>query len=134
MGHYIRRNAPTLVERQQQLQLNTLHSKVATLLKRVNSLKRPIARSAKSGTCCHGKDTIVHGPTQPCPTLRGTFHLPSESLKEGTKISCCDVSNAYYDAPPRRRARGLPKSSGVYCPVSHSGLQEGLGNHHWTSK
>jgi hypothetical protein len=134
MGHYIRRNAPTLVERQQQLQLNNLHSKVASLLKRVDSLKRPIAYSAKPWTCRHRKDTIVHGPTQPFPTFRGTSHSPSESLKEGTKISRCDVSDAYYDAPPRRRARGHPKSSGVYRPVSPSGFQEGLGNHHWTSK
>ncbi len=130
MGHYIRSNAPTLVERQQQLQLNTLHSKVATLLKRVDSLKRPTARSAKSWTCRHCKDTIVHGPTQPCPTLRDTFHSPSESFKEGMKISRCNVGDVYYDVPPRRRARGLPKSSGVYRPDSPSGFQEGLGNHH----
>jgi hypothetical protein len=134
MGHYIRSKATTLVEQQQQLQLNTLHSKVTTLLKRVDSLKRPIACSAKSWTCHHCKDKIVHGPAQPCPTLRSTFHLPSESLKEGTRIRCCDVSDAYYDAPPRRRARGLPKSSGAYRPVSPCGFQEGLGNHHWTSK
>jgi hypothetical protein len=107
---------------------------VTTLLKRVDSLKHPIARLAKSWTCRHCKDKIVHGPAQPCPTLRGTFHLPSELLKEGTKISRCDVSDAYYDAPPRRRACGLSKSSGVYCPVSPSGFQEGLGNHHWTSE
>jgi hypothetical protein len=65
---------------------------------------------------------------------RGTSHSPSESLKEGTRIRCCDVSDAYHDAPPRRRARGLPKSSGIYRPVSPCGFQEGLGNHHWTSK
>ncbi len=128
MGHYIRSNAPTLVEQQQQLQLNTLHSMVATLL------KRPTARSAKSWTCRHCKDTIVHGPTQPCPTLRDTFHSPSESFKEGMKISRCDVGDAYYDVPPRCRARGLPKSSGVFRPVFPIGFQEGLGNHHWTSK
>jgi hypothetical protein len=84
MGHNIQSNAPTLIERPQQLQLNTLHSKVATLLKRVDSLKRPTACSTKSWTCCHCKDTIVHGP---CPTLRDTFHSPSESFKEGMKIS-----------------------------------------------
>jgi hypothetical protein len=50
------------------------------------------------------------------------------------EISRSDVGDAYYDVPPRCRARGLPKSSGVYRPVSPSGFQEGLGNHHWTSK
>jgi hypothetical protein len=50
------------------------------------------------------------------------------------KISRCDVGNANYNVPPRRRARGLPKPSGVSHPVSPSGFQEGLRNHHWTSK
>jgi hypothetical protein len=45
MGHYIWSNAPTLVAQQQQMQLSTLHCKVATLLKGVDSLKRPIAHS-----------------------------------------------------------------------------------------
>ncbi|KAI2492250.1 hypothetical protein MHU86_22314 [Fragilaria crotonensis] len=40
MGRYIRRNAPTLVEQQQQVQLNDLHSK-ATLLQRVDSPSAP---------------------------------------------------------------------------------------------
>ena len=42
MGYYIQSNAPTLVEQQQQVQLHILHSKVATLLQRINYLKRPI--------------------------------------------------------------------------------------------
>ena len=79
MGHYIRRNAPTLVEQQQQVQLNTLHSKVAALLHRVDCLKRSISRSSTRWTCRHCNDTIVHGPTQPCPTLRGTSRSSLQS-------------------------------------------------------
>ena len=45
MGHYIRRDAPTLVEHEQQVQLNAFHSKVATLVQRVELLKRPIPPS-----------------------------------------------------------------------------------------
>ncbi len=108
MGHYIQSKAPTLVEQQQQLQLNTLHSKVASLLKRVDSLKRLIARSAKPWTCRHRRDTIIHGPTQTCSTPRGTSHSPLELLKEGTKISRCDISDA---PPPRLRACGLPNQA-----------------------
>ena len=139
MGHYIWRNAPTLVEQQQQVQLNTLHSKVATCLKHVNFLKRPIAHSTNRCTRCHGKDTIACGPTQPPPTLRGTSPSPLESTtqKEETRVHLCDISDAYHDAPhrlPQPRSCGLPKSSGVYHPVSPSGFQKGLRNHYWTSK
>ena len=134
MGHYIRSNAPTLIERQQQVQLNTLHSKVATLLQRVDSLKRFTPQSSTHWTCRHCNDTIVHGPTQPCPSLRDTNRSPLESTKHGFRR--CDISDAYHDAPlrpPRRRARGPPKSSSRYCPIPPSGFQ-GLGNHQWTSK
>ncbi|KAI2494788.1 hypothetical protein MHU86_11398 [Fragilaria crotonensis] len=137
MGRYIRRNAPTLVEQQQQVQLNDLHSKVATLLQRVDSLKRSIPRSTH-WTCRHCNDTIVHGPTEPCPKLRNTSRSPSDlsTQEEGPRINHCDVNDAYLDAPlrqQRRRARRLPKSNGVYRPVSPIGFQ-GLGNHQWTSK
>jgi hypothetical protein len=137
MGRYIRRNAPTLVEQQQQVQLNDLHSKVATLLQRVDSLKRTIPRSTH-WTCRHCNDTIVHGPTEPCPKLRDTSRSPSDlsTQEEGPRINHCDVNDAYLDAPlrqQRRRARRLPKSNGVYRPVSPIGFQ-GLGNHQWTSK
>ncbi|KAI2505861.1 hypothetical protein MHU86_8557 [Fragilaria crotonensis] len=137
MGRYIRRNAPTLVEQQQQVQLNDLHSKVATLLQRVDSLKRSIPRSTH-WTCRHCNDTIVHGPTEPCPKLRNTSRSPSDlsTQEEGPGINHCDVNDAYLDAPlrqQRRRARRLPKSNGVYRPVSPIGFQ-GLGNHQWTSK
>ncbi|KAI2488736.1 hypothetical protein MHU86_25790 [Fragilaria crotonensis] len=137
MGRYIRRNAPTLVEQQQQVQLNDLHSKVATLLQRVDSLKRSIPRSTH-WTCRHCNDTIVHGPTEPCPKLRNTSRSPSDlsTQEEGPRINHCDVNDAYLDAPlrqQRRRARRLPKSNGVYRPVSPIGFQ-GLGNHQWTSQ
>ena len=138
MGHYIRRNAPTLIEQQPQVQLNTLHSKVATLLQRVDSLKCSTPRSSTRWTCRHCNDAMAHGPTQPCPTLRDTSCSTLEFMKqnEGRRINHCDISDAYQDAPPRpprSRARGLPKSSGPYCPVSPSAFQ-GLGTHQWTSK
>ena len=137
MGHFIRRNVPTLIERQQQVHLNTLHSKVATLLQRVDSLKRSTPRSSTRWTCRHCNDAMVHGPTQPCPTLR-TSRSTLEFMKqnEGRRINHCDISDAYQYAlprPPQSRARGLPKSSGPYCPVSPIVFQ-GLGNHQWTSK
>ncbi len=113
MGHYIRRDAPTLVEQEQQVQLNALHSKVATLLQRIESLKRPIPPSTTRWTCRYCNNTIVDGPTQPCPTLRGTSHSPSDSMMQGerTRVNHCDINDAYLDAPlrpPRRRAHGLP--------------------------
>ena len=51
-------------------------------------------------------------------------------------VNHCDISDADYDVPPRpprRRARGLPNSSGAYPSVSPIGFQ-GLGIHQWTSK
>ena len=117
MGHFIRRNAPTLVEQQQQVQLNILHSKVAALLQRVDSLKRSIQQSPTRWTCRHRKATIDHGPTQHCPTFRGTSRSPAESTTQKEEgVNRLDINDAYLPAPPRtprRRARGLPKSSGV---------------------
>ena len=63
MGHYIWRNAPTLVLQQQQIQLNILHSKVATLLQRVNFLKRSTPQASAHWTYRHCDDAIVHAPT-----------------------------------------------------------------------
>ncbi|KAI2508501.1 hypothetical protein MHU86_5900 [Fragilaria crotonensis] len=120
MGRYIRRNAPTLVEQQQQVQLNDLHSKVATLLQRVDSLKRSIPRSTH-WTCRHCNDTIVHGPTEPCPKLRNTSRSPSDlsTQEEGPRINHCDVNDAYLDAPlrqQRRRAAGFPSPTASIAP------------------
>ena len=138
MGHYIRRNAPTLIEQQQQVQLNTLHCKVASLLQHVDSLKHSTPRSSTRWTCHHCNDAMVHGPTQPCPTLRDISRstLESTKQKEGRRINHCNISDANQDAPPRpprSRARGLPKSSGPCRPVSPIVFQ-GLGNHQSTSK
>jgi hypothetical protein len=120
------------------VQLNALESKVAILLQRVESLKRSIPPSTTCWTCRQCNDTIVHGPTQPCPTLCGTSHSPLDSMTQGggTRVNHCDINDAYLDAPlrpPRRRARGLPKSNGIYRPVSPIGFQR-LRNHQWTSK
>ena len=60
MGHYIRRDAPTLVEHEQQVQLNAFHSKVATLVQRVELLKRPIPPSTTRWTCRHCNNTISY--------------------------------------------------------------------------
>jgi hypothetical protein len=137
MGHFTRRNAPTLVEQQQQVQLNNLHSKVTTLLQRVNSLKRSIQQSPTRWTCRHRKASIDHGPKQHCPTFHEASRSPVESTSQKEEgVNRLDINDAYLTAPPRtprRRARGLPKSSGVYCPVSSIGFQ-GQGNHQWTSK
>ncbi|KAI2501109.1 hypothetical protein MHU86_13332 [Fragilaria crotonensis] len=72
------------------------------------------------------------------PKVRNTSRSPSDlsTQEEGPRINHCDINDAYLDAPlrrQRRRARRLPKSNGVYRPVSPIGFQ-GLGNHQWTSK
>ncbi|KAI2489016.1 hypothetical protein MHU86_25586 [Fragilaria crotonensis] len=114
--------APTLVEQQQQVQLNDLHSKVATLLQRVDSLKRSIPRSTH-WTCRHCNDTIVHGPTEPCPKLRNTSRSPSDlsTQEEGpgstTAMSTTPTSTLRFASSDA--ARRLPKSNGVYRPSLH---------------
>ena len=119
MGHFIRKNAPTLAERQQRAELDALHSKVAILLRRIDSL-------AAGGRL---RKSLSHGPedfSRP-GNLRHHHGHPSSltTRKEG------EVNRP--GNPPRRRAHGRFKSDGVYRPVTASGCH-GLGNHRWTAK
>ncbi|KAI2493003.1 hypothetical protein MHU86_21534 [Fragilaria crotonensis] len=125
MGRYIRRNAPTLVEQQQQVQLNDLHSKVATLLQRVDSLKRSIPRSTH-WTCRHCNDTIVHGPTEPLSSVthparhricrrkrkgQGSTTAMSTTPTSTLRFASSDAALAGFPSPTASIAPSLPLAS-----------------------
>ncbi|KAI2504289.1 hypothetical protein MHU86_10127 [Fragilaria crotonensis] len=134
MGRYIRRNAPTLVEQQQQVQLNDLHSKVATLLQRVDSLKRSIPRSTH-WTCRHCNDTIVHGPTEPWLRNTSRFAIGFVDSRGRARINHCDVNDAYLElrfASSDARSQASQVQRRLSPRLSH--WLQGLGNHQWTSK
>jgi hypothetical protein len=73
MGHFIRKNAPTLVEQQHRVELDGLHSKVTDLVRKVDSI---IARNHIKKTdgfpwdkwiCQFCKGELVHGRFAVCP-------------------------------------------------------------------
>ena len=119
MGHFIRKNAPTLAERQQRAELDALHTKVTHLVRKIDSLL--VCGRIKKFPSHQDKDFARQGhphfsnghPSAPTARKEGEVNRPGN--------------------PPRRRARGRPKSDGVYRPIAASGCH-GLGNHRWTAK
>ncbi|KAI2495568.1 hypothetical protein MHU86_18927 [Fragilaria crotonensis] len=126
MGRYIRRNAPTLVEQQQQVQLNDLHPRLQ------------LSFSVSTRSSAPFRDQLT-GPaaTATIQSSMGQLNLAPSSVTHPARHRICrrkrkgqGSTTAMSTTPPRRSASPaatprcrLPKSNGVYRPVSPIGFK-----------